>query len=105
MNDNTKRFVTGQLLWMAMYFGIAVGVTFLLPFPYSFLVVLAIIVPLSLFRRRMFLKRMGRGGGSFFGSTGMFGSRGIDYYCINCGTKHRQIACPNCGSKMKKAGF
>ena len=24
------------------------------------------------------------------------------YYCISCGTKHREIACPRCGSKFKK---
>jgi hypothetical protein len=29
----------------------------------------------------------------------------VNYYCINCGTKHNQASCPNCGSKLKKAGF
>jgi rubrerythrin len=53
----------------------------------------------------MYFKKMGGGEGSFFRPGGMFGPKGIDYYCINCGTKHRQTACPNCGSKMKKAGF
>ena len=24
------------------------------------------------------------------------------YYCVSCGTKHKQIACPRCGSKLKK---
>jgi hypothetical protein len=90
---------------MGIYFGIAIAVTFLLPFPYSFLVLFAIIVPLSLYRRRMYFKKMGVEQGSFFSSGNMFGPKGIDYYCINCGTKHRQISCPNCGSKMKKAGF
>lgn len=93
-----------QLVWIGIYFGIALAVTLLLDFPISLLVVLAIILPLSLYRRRMYFKKMG--GGSFFGQGGgMFGSKGVDYYCINCGTKHRQTACPNCGSKMKKAGF
>jgi rubrerythrin len=41
--------------------------------------------------------------GSMFGNP--FAQKGIDYYCINCGTKHNKVACPNCGSKMKKAGF
>jgi hypothetical protein len=62
-----------------------------------------IIAPLSLFRRR-YMKKMGIGEGSFY-SPGAFGPKGVEYYCINCGTKHPQIACPNCGSKMKKAGF
>jgi hypothetical protein len=90
---------------MGIYFGIAVVVTLVLDFPYSFLVVLAIIAPLSLYRRRNYLKKMGVGQGTFFSSGGMFRPKGIDYYCINCGTKHSQIACPNCGSKMKKAVF
>ena len=90
---------------MAIYFGIAVAVTLLLDFPYSFLVVLAIIAPLSLYRRRRYLKKMGIGGGFFFNSGGLLGSKGVDYYCVNCGTKHRQIVCPNCGSRMKKASF
>ena len=91
---------------MGIYFGIAAAITFLLPlpFPYSFLVLLAIIAPLSLYRRRRYMKKMGSGEGSFFGGSSN-GSRGISYYCINCGTKHSQTACPNCGSKMKKAGF
>jgi hypothetical protein len=24
------------------------------------------------------------------------------YYCINCGTKHKEVMCPRCGSKFKK---
>jgi hypothetical protein len=24
------------------------------------------------------------------------------YYCADCGTKHKEIACPSCGSKFKK---
>jgi rRNA maturation endonuclease Nob1 len=42
----------------------------------------------------------------------MFGSlssdsnqyRPLKYYCMNCGKEHREIACPNCGSKMKRVG-
>jgi hypothetical protein len=28
-----------------------------------------------------------------------------NYYCISCGTKHTDESCPQCGSKMKRAGF
>jgi hypothetical protein len=105
LNENTRRFLTNQLVWIGIYFGIAVAVTLLLDFPISLLVILAIILPLSLYRRRMYFKKMGGGEGSFFRPGGMFSPKGIDYYCISCGTKHHQAACPNCGSKMKKAGF
>ncbi len=49
------------------------------------------------------------------GATGIFGSMSpmfssnnsssLKYYCISCGTQHKEIACPSCGSKMKKVGF
>ena len=28
----------------------------------------------------------------------------LKYYCMGCGKEHREIACPNCGSKMKRVG-
>lgn len=50
-------------------------------------------------------RQMGPGSGSFFGG-GLFGrEKVISYYCMNCGAEHNQISCPNCGSKLKKAGF
>ena len=35
----------------------------------------------------------------------VFRSNSIDksyYYCVDCGTKHKEAACPSCGSKFKK---
>lgn len=29
----------------------------------------------------------------------------VKYYCMNCVYEHREIACPNCGSKMKRVGL
>jgi hypothetical protein len=111
LDDSTKRFFADQLLWIGIYFGIAIIVGIFLDFPLSLIAIIAIIIPLSLFRRRRIMKRMGQqqGSGSFFGGMGgggMFGSRGgLSYYCISCGTKHNQAECPRCGSRMKKAAF
>jgi rubrerythrin len=53
--------------------------------------------------RKMMIKRMGVGrGGGIFGSGS--GGEKLRYYCMNCGTEHNQLACPKCGSKMKKVG-
>jgi ribosomal protein L37AE/L43A len=54
--------------------------------------------------RKMMMRRMGIGGaaGGMFGS--MFGDNTLNYYCMNCGTKHKETACPKCGSKMKRVG-
>jgi hypothetical protein len=104
MNENTKRFLRNQLMWIGIYFGIALVVSFFIPFPYSFIALIAIIMSLAFYRRRQFSRQMDGASGSFFGGR-PFGQKGVNYYCINCGTKHNQIACPNCGSKLKKAGF
>jgi rubrerythrin len=50
------------------------------------------------------MKQVGQqGSSSFFGNP--FAGKGVEFYCINCGTKHNKVSCPKCGSKMKKAGF
>jgi rRNA maturation endonuclease Nob1 len=28
----------------------------------------------------------------------------LKYYCMICGTEHKQIECPKCGSKLKRVG-
>jgi rubrerythrin len=40
-----------------------------------------------------------------FGSmSSMLGDNSLNYYCMSCGTKHKEAACPKCGSKMKRVG-
>jgi hypothetical protein len=104
LDGDTKRFLSSQLFWIGIYFGIALAATMLLEFPLSLLVVLGAVIPLALYRRRRYLKMTGQGG-SFFGGGGGISGSGVSYYCINCGTKHNQASCPRCGSKLKKAGF
>jgi len=31
-------------------------------------------------------------------------SKPLKYYCMNCGKEYREVAYPNCGSKMKRVG-
>ena len=102
--------MANQLVWIGIYFGIAIVVGIFLDFPISLIVIIAIIIPISLFRRKQMMKRMGQQGtGSFFGRMGgggVFGSKGgLSYYCISCGAKHNQAECPRCGSRMKRAAF
>ncbi|MDQ3869367.1 MAG: hydrogenase maturation nickel metallochaperone HypA [Thermoproteota archaeon] len=28
----------------------------------------------------------------------------LNYYCMACGAKHNEAACPKCGSKTKRVG-
>lgn len=109
MDSTTKRFMLNQLMWIGIYFGISIGISIAaaqagLEWPIPLILIVAVIFGIAFWRRRSMMRRMGQGG-SFFGSGDPFGSRGIDYYCMNCGTKHNKAACPNCGSKLKKAGF
>jgi hypothetical protein len=107
MDSNTKKFLLETLLWIGIYFGIAFIVSRFLPFPYSLIVIVVAVIALGIYRRRRQLRKAGQDSSQsspYFGNT--FGSqKSINYYCINCGTKHNQVSCPNCGSKLKKAGF
>ena len=46
----------------------------------------------------------GRGIGMFGSMSSMFEDNSLNYYCMGCGTKHKEAACPKCGSKMKRVG-
>jgi rRNA maturation endonuclease Nob1 len=54
------------------------------------------------------MKRIGMGGGvGVFGSmspSSVFGDSSLKYYCVSCGTQHKQAACHKCGSNMKRVG-
>jgi hypothetical protein len=103
--NNNKQIVINQLVWIGISFGISITISMLVPFPVSLIAIFGVFIMLNLYMRRIMIKRMGGGGGgATFGS--MFGSNQntLKYYCMSCGTQHRHIACPNCGSKMKRVG-
>ena len=55
------------------------------------------------------MKRYGTGMGRIKDMLGSLSSpmsgnnQGLKYYCMGCRKEHKEIACPNCGSKMKRA--
>jgi hypothetical protein len=108
--NNSKQFILNQLLWIGISFGISLAISLLLPFPVSLAAIFGVFILLNMYMRRIMLRRM-----SSAGAKGIFGSMSpifssnnsssLKYYCISCGTQHREIACPSCGSKMKKVGF
>jgi hypothetical protein len=83
---------------------------FLLPFPFDFISITLLFVLMTYLRGRSEMKRFGGTGGirdlfgSFSSSISGDQSRQLKYYCMNCGKEHREIVCPNCGSKMKRVG-
>jgi hypothetical protein len=90
--------------------GVGIILVFLLPFPFDFISVFGLFVLMTYLRGRSEMKRFGSTGGirnlfgSFSSSISSNQSRQLKYYCMNCGKEHNEIACPNCGSKMKKVG-
>lgn len=106
--NNNKQFFANMLIWMAISLGISLTISILLPFPISLVAIIGVFILLNFYMRRRMMQRMGIGRRGT-GPTGIFGSslnEGsiINYYCMGCGTKHNEAACPKCGSKMKKVG-
>jgi hypothetical protein len=120
---NKRDLVLYQLKWMAIYFGSAFVVMILLPFPIDWAVAIPVFLLISLFRRRLLLRKLGvsykkdfvnsdfKSIKNFFKSISsstadstLYGHQRIKYYCMRCGTEHKDIACPKCGCKMKRIG-
>jgi hypothetical protein len=95
-----------QIMWFAISIAISLIISILLPFPLSLVTILGVFILLSFYMRKRMMSRMGIGGaGGMFGSmSSMFGDNSLNYYCMSCGTKHKEAACPKCGSKMKRVG-
>src|SRR3712207_6156819 len=115
-NKNKPIKNNNYLTWLLVYMGIALTVSFLIPFPLSLGVLVVVLVLLNVFRTDLALKRQGMGGikglyksissDADRGSDGSkgFGYASIKFYCMICGNEHRNDACPSCGSKAVKVG-
>ena len=108
--DDIKRYRNRQLMWLGTYTGIGLAIVFLLPFPIDLIILISTMVGMNFIRRRWLMKKY-LGGKDMRGLFGWIPSsmsgeqnRPIKYFCMSCGIQHNQIACPNCGSKMKRVG-
>jgi len=107
---NVNPVQNNSLPWMLISLVAVIIISFLLPFPLSFLVALIVIFSIAVIRANMVWKKMGMGGikglskpfsslqsGSSWGASDTY--RPLTFYCMLCGYPHNQIACPKCGSK------
>ena len=108
---NNKQFLLYQLKWIGIYIAIGVAIALVLPFPISLVGALGAFLLLNFIRTRRMLKRAGidmkgwfRSLRSSYSSSTYGGYTPIKYYCMSCGKEHKEIACPSCGSKMKRVG-
>jgi hypothetical protein len=93
------------MMWFAISIAISIVISLLLPFPISLVTIIGVFILLNFYMRNRMMRRMGIGrarAGGMFGS--MFGDNSLNYYCMSCGTKHKEAACPKYGSKMKRVG-
>jgi predicted permease len=119
-SNNNKQFLINQIMWLGMSLGIGIAISLLLPFPISLVTIIGVFILINFYMRKRMMQRTGMGGGrvGMFGSmsssspsspspptSSMFGDNSLKYYCMSCGTQHKQVECPKCGSKMKKVGL
>ena len=110
-DDSAKHFLIHMLKWFGIYAVITYVMFFFLPFPINIIAAIGVFILINFLRARSVMKKYG--GISrikdMFKSTSspMSGNnqhRPVKYYCMGCGKEHNKIACPNCGSKMKRVG-
>ena len=107
MSSNNKQFLMNQMIWIGISIGISLTISMLVPFPFSLVAIIGIFILLNFYMRKRMMSRLGGGGrgvGMFSSMSSMFENNSLNYYCMTCGTKHRESACPKCGSKMKRVG-
>jgi hypothetical protein len=114
--NNNAQFFLNVIMWLGISLGISLTISLLLPFPISLVAIIGMFILLNLYLGRRMMQRMGmtgrRGGGMFssmssssFSSSMVVDSSSLKYSCMSCGTEHKDVSCPNCGSKMKKVGY
>src|SRR5215467_4195336 len=104
--NNNNQFLLNQLVWLGISFGISLTISFLLPFPISLGVIFGVFILLNMYMRRVILRRINSAGDSMSSVLNTSnGSSSLKYYCMICGTPHKEVACPKCGSKMTRVGF
>lgn len=111
ISSNNRRLLLYTLKWMSVYVAIGLIAAFLLPFPVSLIGAIGGFILINLLRTHLMLKKAGISARGLFGqlrssnvSPSTYGYNPVKYYCMGCGNEHKEIACPECGSKMKRAG-
>jgi hypothetical protein len=110
---------------LTIYLAVAFVILFFLPFPVDLAVALLAFLALSWYKRNLLLRKLDLENArskdtgfefkkikefyksifsNVFHSTD-YGQSQVRYYCMKCGNEHREIACPKCGSKMKRIGL
>ena len=124
-DSNFKQLALNELKWLTIYLAVAFVIMLLLPFPADLAVASLAFLALSWYKRNLLLSKLGMENArskdtgfelkkikefykSIFSNVSHstdYGQSQVKYYCMKCGNEHREIACPKCGSKMKRIGL
>jgi hypothetical protein len=99
-----NQFLKNNILMIAISLAISITISFFLPFYLSLPIIIVIFILINFYMRNRMMKKMGGGSGMFGSFSSAFSGSSVNYYCMNCGTKHKEASCPKCGSKMKRVG-
>jgi hypothetical protein len=75
--------VISQLVWLGIFLAISFGISMILPFPTSLVVVIGFFILLNMYRKKAIMKRMGVGGTGIFPSGTVTGVSSLKYYLIH----------------------
>ena|SRR4051812_20304560 len=97
---NKNLFPSKQSIRLFVYFSIGIVISYMMPFPFSFLVILGTVILITIYVRETALKIIDMCMSMSIITT--LDKKRLTYYCMTCGTQHRDIVCPRCGSRIKK---
>ena len=128
-NNNLNNFEGSSIVWFVIYIGIAVAVSFTVPFPLSLIFYLGIYLFLHSYRMQSIQKRIyspvdlnkenknktkKKRPNKFLNSISnilfndnlysQFGPQPLKFVCMNCGKEHNERTCPACGSTAVRLG-
>jgi ABC-type uncharacterized transport system permease subunit len=96
---SNKAFPSQASIRLFIYFAIGIVISYIMPFPFSFLTILGTVILITVYFRDQVLSIIDLG----ISIVNTFSKRRLKYYyCMTCGTQHREIVCPRCGSRIKK---
>ena len=97
---SNKQILMGQIKWISISVAIGLGISFVVPFPFSLPIMMGVFIWLGFYMTKRTMRKVSMSGALLFGGN----SSSLNYYCMSCGKKHNEAACPRCGSKMKRVG-
>jgi hypothetical protein len=108
--DQRRTFLIQQIIWIAIGFALSLTISLVVPFPYSFGVMMIVFLGISYAVRAWAMMKIRHLGNYFNESSvsdyilGFNHGNALNFYCMNCGYKHNKRECPDCGSKARRIG-